>query len=251
MKIHVARGNFQIAMIMSLAPNIDGSGEFLVSSWRSLSIDVAIKADAFLRRRLKPSTQALLDDECLPGTRTSVLRRAEDWVHSDDPEISNILWVIGAPGAGKSAIATTIVKVLESSNKCICAKVFAKRDFEDRRDPTRIWRTLAYDLAGLHVGLKGSVMEALFEKLQQSRTAVEHQLLFRDIAVRAIREQHGLSIVAVIDALDECFTGDSETGGRFWRQLQAGLICPGALSLWSPVETSLTFVVPWQKSAIL
>ncbi len=126
MKLGIARGNFQIAMAVNLASDIDKSGEFLAIFWQSLSVDVAIKAtdatDAFLRKWLQPCTQAMLDDECLPGTRTSVFRRVEDWLCSGNLETSNVLWISGAPGAGKSAIATTLVKKLKSSNK-LCTKV--------------------------------------------------------------------------------------------------------------------------------
>ncbi len=160
---------------------------------------------------LNPSKQTLLDEKCLPGTRMSVLRRVEDWLHSDDPKTSNILWIFGAAGAGKSAIATSLVSEFTG----ICAKVFAKRDFEDQRDPRCIWRTLAYDLAGLHAGLKGSIMEALFEKSHYSEIVVDEQLGFRDITIKAIQDQQCLSFVAVIDALDECFTGKNED----WRVL--------------------------------
>ncbi len=144
---------------------------------------------------------------CLPGTRTSVLRKAEDWLHSDDPETSNILWIYGAPGAGKSAIATTLAK--EFTRTRHCAKFSAKRDIADRRDPKRVWRTLAYSLAGVSVGLKGSIMEALSKK----SPIFQHE--FRDLIVKAVRAQQCLSVVFVLDALDECFTDDNED----WRDL--------------------------------
>ncbi len=185
-----------------------------------MGVDVAIKAldapDIFLRKRLKPSSQSLLDDECLEGTRTNVLQQAKDWL--DDTELPNILWISGAPGAGKSAIATTLVK--RFSGQGLCTKVVAKRDFADRRDPRRVWRTLIYNLAGLHAGLKGSIMEALFDvnsdKPRHShKTSVEEQLEFRDVIVNALRDQQFLSVVTVLDALDEWFTDDNED----WRAL--------------------------------
>ncbi len=59
----------------------------------------------------------------------------------ENPDLPNILWIFGAAGVGKSAIATTLKK--DISDICLCAKVVAKRDFADRRDPRCIWRTLA------------------------------------------------------------------------------------------------------------
>ncbi len=141
----------------------------------------------------------------MEGTRPAVLRSAGDWL--DRPELPNILWIFGAPGAGKSAIATTLVK--QFSVKRLCAKVVANVDIADRRDPKRVWRTLAYNLARLHVGLKGSIMEALSEKSRYSQDE------FLDLIVEAVRAQQCLSIVVVLDALDECFTDDNED----WRTL--------------------------------
>lgn len=155
----------------------------------------------------------MLDDECLPGTRQSILHDAEDWLKESAHNEKNVLWIYGAPGAGKSAIATTLARKLTETS--LCAKVVAKRDFAGRRDPRCIWRTLAYNLARLHVGLKGSIMEILLTRgPRYSETApVENQ--FGDLIVKALQEQQFLFVVAVIDGLDECFTVDDE----HWRAL--------------------------------
>ncbi|KLO07241.1 hypothetical protein SCHPADRAFT_657824 [Schizopora paradoxa] len=193
--LDMVRGNVQIAMILKEFPDIDDSA--------------ANAADTFLRRQLKPSDQSELDEQCVPGTRTSVLSEAKAWL--ENTSAPNVLWVVGAPGAGKSAFATTLVK-REFPKICLCAKVFAKRDFADRRDPTLLWRTLAYDLANLHTGIKGSIMESLFSKgLSDSKNQGE----FLSLIINAIEEQHCLPVVAVIDALDECFTEDKD----HWRTL--------------------------------
>ncbi len=140
------------------------------------------------------------------------MRKARDWL--DDEDLSNVLWIFGAPGAGKSAIATTLVREFSDSDEQLCTKFSAKRDIADRRDPKCVWRTLAYNLAGLHIGLKGSIMEALSDRSRYSQTAsIEEQ--FRDLVVNAMYDQQCLSVVVVIDALDECFTEDNED----WRAL--------------------------------
>ncbi len=135
------------------------------------------------------------------------MQTARDWLK--DLDLPNTLWMFGAPGAGKSAIATTLVK--EFTERCCCAKFSAKRDIADRRDPMRVWRTLAYSLAKLHVGLKGSIMEALSNDSHYSQTATVHAQ-FRDLIVGALQDQQFLSVVIVLDALDECFTEDNEDG---------------------------------------
>ncbi|KLO08319.1 WD40 repeat-like protein [Schizopora paradoxa] len=183
------RGEFQIAMVL----------------WNqaSASDESSTKhVDNFLRRQIGPSDQTDLDNECAPGTRTSILSEAENWL--ENPGAPNILWIIGAPGAGKSAVAATLVNKVFPGIR-LCAKLFAKRDFANRRDPLLFWRTLIYDFAKLHVGLRGSIMEALLGNslLGWTDQSKHCRLLFRTIA-----DQQCLPVVAVIDALDECSTED-------------------------------------------
>ncbi len=164
----------------------------------------------------------------MEGTRANVLREARDWLK--DPELPNILWIFGAPGAGKSAIATTLIR--QFSDERLCAKFSAKRDIADRRDPKRVWRTLAFNLAGSHVGLKGTIMEALSTSSRYSETAsIEEQ--FRDLVVNAMKDQQCLSAVVVIDALDECFTEDNED----WRALLQ------TIASWADLPRSFRLVV--------
>jgi len=57
-------------------------------------------------------------------------------------------------------------------------------------------------------------MEALSDRSRYSQTAsIEER--FRDLVVNAMYDQRCLSVVVVIDALDECFTEDNEE----WRAL--------------------------------
>ncbi len=60
----------------------------------------------FLKKRLGPSEQQPLDGGCLEGTRVDILQEAMDW--QDNEAEKNVLWIVGAPGAGKSTIATLV-----------------------------------------------------------------------------------------------------------------------------------------------
>ncbi len=134
---------------------------------------------------------------------------------------------LAPPGAGKSAIATTLSK--QFSGKRVCVKIVAKRDFVDRRDPRSVWRTLAYNLAGLHAGVKGSIMEALSETSHYSQDE------FRDLIVNALQDQQSLSVFFVIDALDEYFTENNDSGD--WRSLLR------TVAGWANLPRSIRFVV--------
>ncbi|KLO05131.1 hypothetical protein SCHPADRAFT_735857, partial [Schizopora paradoxa] len=121
----IVRGEFQIAMVLR----------------NQASTANTSSTDNFLLRQLAPSIQADLDDGCAPGTRTAILSQAREWLV--DPGARNILWIVGAPGAGKSAVAASLVKK-GFPGIHLCTKFFAKRDFADRRDPSLVWRTLIY-----------------------------------------------------------------------------------------------------------
>ncbi|KIJ36181.1 hypothetical protein M422DRAFT_96261, partial [Sphaerobolus stellatus SS14] len=53
-------------------------------------------------------------------------------------------WISGSPGAGKSAIASSLVSQIGREN---CARFFFKRDSAYFRDPSNVWKTIAYRLA--------------------------------------------------------------------------------------------------------
>ncbi len=88
---------------------------------------------------------------------------------------------------------------------------------------------------GVHDGLKGSIMEMLSDSdSHYSQTAsVEDQ--FRDLIVKAMLDQQFISVVVIIDALDECFTDDNE----HWRALlRTVAACADLLPTFSLVVTS-------------
>ncbi len=61
-----------------------------------------------LRMQLDPVNQEALGDGCLEKTRVNILKEATDWL--EDAKAPNILWIVGAPGTGKSTIATKIAR---------------------------------------------------------------------------------------------------------------------------------------------
>ena len=81
---------------------------------------------------------------CHPQTREKVLKTITDWVN--DPHArQRIIWLNGPAGAGKSAIAQTI------SERCLrerlAASFFFLRNSSDRGTATRLFTTLAWQLA--------------------------------------------------------------------------------------------------------
>ncbi len=166
-----------------------------------------------------------------------ILDETTDWLQ--DSTSKNILWIVGAPGAGKSTIATTIAKQLQATERS-CSKFFSKRDDPHLRDPRQIWRTLAYGLADNHDGLKAILMLRLIEKKnrnpQDDTVFDQFQKLIGSMLQTIVKETRFRSHqilypVVIIDALDECYSADDNS----WQSLLDSLTCwtelPGVFKL--------------------
>ena len=57
--------------------------------------------------RLKPAPRRA-GATCLTETRKDILQQIHDWV--TDSQARNILWLRGSPGAGKTAVASSLVQ---------------------------------------------------------------------------------------------------------------------------------------------
>ncbi len=140
-----------------------------------------------------------------------------------DTTKSNVLWISGAPGAGKSAISTTIVE------KHKCARFFVKRSAtEELRNPRAIWRTIASELASMHSGLEDDIVEVLSEKEKSTREYPKDAKVrdqFRDLIEAPLRKHAEapsagpLFAMIVIDALDECLSTDDDDWNDLLRTL--------------------------------
>lgn len=174
----------------------------------------------FLENRLEPSVQEPMDDGWLKGSRKTVMDDVDDWLKDCDKP--NVLWISGAPGAGKSAIASAIVrKKLSEPNFAgthSCVEFFIKRGKAGLDDPRTIWRSIAMGLASLFLtdgwyrSIKVDILEAISRKanLYPKNVAIEDQ--FRDLICDPLKglfeptanPSSSRRVVIVIDALDEC-----------------------------------------------
>jgi len=68
--------------------------------------------------------------KCHPNTRVAILQKIMDWIRSTDCETFNrhILWLTGAAGAGKSAIAQTIIELCLAEGFIIASFLFFRSD---------------------------------------------------------------------------------------------------------------------------
>src|ERR1700729_2522609 len=92
---------------------------------------------------LNPVTSSYVQP-CMPGTRQWMIDHIHDWLR--DHQAPNILWLSGSPGAGKSAIASTLVSNLQEAGR-LGSSFFCKRDDIALSEPAACWRTIAFYLA--------------------------------------------------------------------------------------------------------
>ena len=93
---------------------------------------------------------------CTARTREWIVEKIHCWLN--DEQAPNIFWLSGSPGAGKSAIASTMVSDLAGMG-VLGSAFFCKRSDAALSDPTAFWRTVAFDLAQRNAVIAEKVIE--------------------------------------------------------------------------------------------
>lgn len=151
--------------------------------------------------------QPPVDGQCLHGTQETVLSKVDAWIKSSD--LPNVLWISGAAGAGKTALASTIVAgKLHDTEFC---NFFIKNRSSTLRDPCVIWRSVALDLTAIFRNVKVDILELMLIN-EYPKDDIERQ--FRLLILEPLKRQFSAratpsrTLVVVIDALDECVPGN-------------------------------------------
>ncbi|KAJ7496294.1 hypothetical protein B0H11DRAFT_2226760 [Mycena galericulata] len=162
--------------------------------------------------------------KCHPDTRNEILDRLWNWA-SETECTSNILWLYGPAGAGKSAIAQSFCEELQLADR-LGGCFFFKRGHPSRGNNRKLVATIAYQLA-----LLKDISHARFKDFISARMEEDPSILNRDLPrqlqeliigpwSQMIREAEeigntpstsamrrvlsGEASVIVIDGLDEC-----------------------------------------------
>ncbi|KAF5362027.1 hypothetical protein D9756_002741 [Leucocoprinus leucothites] len=150
-----------------------------------------------------------LAKECMADTRVGILSDVDTRIR--DNEDSNVIWIKGFPGVGKSALASTIVSRLRERGELLSYFIF------DRAKPTAttttaLWRRVAWDLARLHPFARRSLLERIDNETLDVNTP-NIGTLFTSLIIEPLSDlrtdassdvQLRQPVVVVIDAADEC-----------------------------------------------
>jgi hypothetical protein len=177
------------------------------------------------------------DQKCLSGTRQAILSLIYDWIGSKEPG-HNVFWLRGAPGSGKSTIASTVAAQLDSRDSrlrqlglgSLGATFFCKRDDDSLNQPGLVFPTLAFRLASAFPLLKEGILSALKADpdIGQSPIANQFQKLIFD-PLSLLQDRLVAPVVIIIDAVDEC--GNESTRKPFLQSLKK----VGVLPIWFKV----------------
>jgi len=149
---------------------------------------------------------------CHENTRVAVLEKIGDWVNLVIEITAFIMWLYGAAGAGKSAIARTMAEKLHSRQQLLATFFFSRAD-SSRNNIKFVIATLAYNIV-LSVPESRPLIVATIEndphilsrpfahQLEQLILGPLHQLSQQDVVYPT---------VIVIDGLDECLDPEERT----------------------------------------
>jgi len=160
--------------------------------------------------------QQLDAPKCHPNTRVAVINRLMSWIRSEIDFDALILWLYGAAGAGKSAIAHTLAEICQMEGLLLATFFFWKTAAE-RNSIDRFIATIAYQIACAIPALRRVIETALEADPMILKQSVDVQLV--KLIIEPIRHLHSTGFdfeaspyVIIIDGLDECQGKDIQSG---------------------------------------
>jgi hypothetical protein len=142
---------------------------------------------------------------CLEETRIDLLNDIMQW--SEDPQAPCIFWLKGMAGTGKSTIARTVARKW-AKDKRLGASFFFSRGQGDLAHASKFFTTLAYQLALVQPSLAASIQKAIRNCPDISQRSLREQ--WKHLILEPLSQPNAVSLILVIDALDECDSEDTE-----------------------------------------
>ncbi|KAI9435568.1 WD40-repeat-containing domain protein [Lactarius indigo] len=178
--------------------------EAVIEQEQDAHVITSLDEDAELAKTLGPVIQtSQLNLRCLDSTRGTLLSKIISWSESDTGP--NVLWLSGAPGTGKTAIAWSLA--VELKNQQRSAGTFFFRQYE--HSPYQLWTTLAYKMTKFHPALKCEIYNTVTKDDAPNKRDI--QATFKKLIANPLRtfdaqlSSHGP--VFLIDGLEQCGQG--------------------------------------------
>ncbi|KAF5393807.1 hypothetical protein D9757_000012 [Collybiopsis confluens] len=110
---------------------------------------------------------------CHSGTRESILGDLKTWIDSPG-DLSDIRWLYGPAGAGKSAIAQTLAETC-SKDDTLAGSFFFWRSDSSRNNPRQLFTTIAFQLAILIPELRPIINSVVLDNPYILTSSIEAQ----------------------------------------------------------------------------
>jgi hypothetical protein len=141
---------------------------------------------------------------CMEGTRETLLNQIIAWA-ANESDTSNLYWIHGLPGIGKTSLAHSICERLHNEQH-LAGAFFCQRDDANMSDLRNILPTLIFKLAETFPPFRSIVADRLRSDPNLTSKSMKDSLFLDFICNLPRHPKHAL--VFVIDALDEC--GDNK-----------------------------------------
>jgi len=141
---------------------------------------------------------------CMAGTRETLLNQIMAWA-ANESDTSNIYWIHGLPGIGKTSLAHSVCKRLHNKQR-LAGAFFCQRDDANMSDIRNILPTLISKLAENFPPFRSIVADRLRSDPNLTSKSMDDSLFLDFICNLPRHPKH--TLVFVIDALDEC--GDDQ-----------------------------------------
>ncbi|KAE9391294.1 hypothetical protein BT96DRAFT_311649 [Gymnopus androsaceus JB14] len=154
---------------------------------------------------LHDSAESFPQPRCHPETRSDMLEELQEWSLRTDPS-SNVLWLHGPAGAGKSAIMQTLCRQLQDAGR-LGGCFFFKRGHDTRGNATKLFATIAYQLALGVPWLKAPISQIVEDNPSIVARSIETQLqklISEPCRLHNNRFECRDLLLILIDGLDEC-----------------------------------------------
>ena len=141
---------------------------------------------------------------CMEGTRETLLNQIMAWA-AKESDASNLYWIHGLPGIGKTSLAHSICERLHNKRR-LAGAFFCQRDDANMSEIRNILPTLTSKLAEIFPPFRSIVADRLRSDPNLTSKSMKDSLFLDFIRNLPRHPQH--TLIFVIDALDEC--GDNQ-----------------------------------------
>jgi hypothetical protein len=160
-----------------------------------------------IAERLRPIKQEWSDRPlCLPKTRINIINFVTDWATRPPDDKSNLLYLFGVAGSGKSTLSTTIADNFYQLGRLGAFFFFDKQGNPPVVDPGVVVRSLAFQLALFDDQIGQAISNAIVQDPRIPDMVLSRQ--FQNLLQKPLQSAQALPdngpIMVVIDALDEC-----------------------------------------------